>query len=147
MGLVIGILGLGLVVAIAYMLYLAVIIGGAILLTGLVLIVGIYVGLVDSIGPGATWSIIFAIGVGLTLFLLHKNAEQERIKTARLAKKKSSAPLPSKQNANAELPWMPPTKPPLKPRWQNHGMIEVWTIGSAFGLTDNSSTKDIKEEK
>jgi len=85
MGLVIGILGLGLVVAIAYMLYLAVIIGGAILLTGLVLIVGIYVGLVDSIGPGATWSIIFAIGVGLTLFLLHKNAEQERIEAARRA--------------------------------------------------------------
>jgi len=147
MGLVIGILGLGLVVAIAYMLYLAVIIGGAILLTGLVLIVGIYAGLVDSIGPEATWSIIFVIGAGLTLFLLHKSAEKERIKTARLAKKKDSAPLPSKQNANAELPWMPPTKPPLKPRWQNHGMIEVWTIGSAFGLTDNSSTKDIKEEK
>lgn len=85
MGLVIGILGLGLVVAIGYMLYLAVIIGGAILLTGLFLIFGVYLGLVDSVGPEVTWSIIFVIGVGLALFLLHKNAEKERIETARLA--------------------------------------------------------------
>jgi len=85
MGLIFGIVGLGLVAAIGYLLYLAVIIGGGIVLAGLFLIFGVYLALIDSFGPGVTWSIIVVAGIGIALFLLHKNAEQERVKAARQA--------------------------------------------------------------
>ena len=85
MGLIIGIFGLGLVAAIGYLLYLAVMIGGAVLLAGLFLIFGVYIALMDSFGPGVTWSIIVVTGVGITVFLLHKNAQLERAEAARKA--------------------------------------------------------------
>ena len=85
MGIFIGIFGLGLVAAIGYLLYLAVIIGGAVLLAGLFLIFGVYIALMDSFGPEVTWSIIVVTGVGITVFLLHKNAQLERAEAARQA--------------------------------------------------------------
>ena len=85
MGIFIGIFGLGLIAAIGYLLYLAVIIGGAVLLAGLFLIFGIYLALIDSFGPEVTWSIIVVTGVGIAGYLLHKNAQLERAEAARQA--------------------------------------------------------------
>ena len=85
MGIFIGIFGLGLIAAIGYLLYLAVIIGGAVLLAGLFLIFGIYLALIDSFGPEVTWSIIVVTGVGIAGYLLYKNAQLERAEAARQA--------------------------------------------------------------
>ena len=85
MGLIIGIFGLGLIVAIGSRLYRAVISGGAVLLAGLFLIFGIYLALIDSFGPEITWSIIVVTGVGIAGYLLHKNAQLERAEAARQA--------------------------------------------------------------